>query len=385
MRPGQLEVCVGDSLSVPCTNERRRVLESRTFLGAALADVFISYSRKDRKAAELVSRRIQKEGWTTWWDQSLKAGERWDDTIRSELSQAKCVLVLWSQSSWASKWVQAEAHSAFSRNILVAGILDGVRLDAPFNIIQAANLRSGNRPEDIEGLLSGIRAVVGPPQSAAPPTQLSERDLPPLQGVEFKVRLVTKPAGITLYRDDDGSLVTDRRSLSQADLERVPQASAPCLFVNLTTNSGELVSCIVAGEDSEVFGSMRAFWWCLARLNVTVVSSLLYGSGLRGDRLAEVCLAAQTAWAKAVEHHSISEMRDQMVLIRDVHFRALTSMIEGASDWETRAGFKIARAMVLAVQSEDRLLERATYERFRKYLWVRGDEPAELAVHDQFS
>jgi hypothetical protein len=50
-----------------------------------MADAFISYSRRDRRAAELVSARLEREGCTTWWDKSVTAGEDWSASIRREL------------------------------------------------------------------------------------------------------------------------------------------------------------------------------------------------------------------------------------------------------------------------------------------------------------
>jgi len=265
-----------------------------------VADVFISYSRKDRKSAEAVAARLHKEGWSSWWDKSLSAGERWDESIRAELARASCVLVLWSKHSWSSKWVQAEAHSGFGRDALIAARLDDVQIEAPFNIIQAPDLRSRGG-EGLDSLIEGVRNKIGSPIAGAPVATDNEASwaLPPLQGQQTKVRVVWQPTGYVLVRAEDGTLVKDRRALSQDDLAKVP-ADEPCMFVNLQPNRGDLQSCIVAGPEHEVYGSMRAFWWSLARGEVLTTSAALYGAGLRDERLALLSVAAQSMWVSAI-------------------------------------------------------------------------------------
>lgn len=348
-----------------------------------MADIFISYGRKDRKIVETIAARLQREGWTTWWDRSLSAGQRWDETIRRELAYARCVLVLWSRHSWASKWVQAEAHAGFERDALVAGRIDNVRIEPPFNIVQTTDLLPGELKTRIENLVQGLRLKLG----GVPPAYGGENDpswaLPPLQGEELDVRVVWQPTGYVLVRRDDGTLVKDRRSLSQDELAKVPPDAEPCRFSNFAPNrGGELQSCIIAGADSEVFGSERAFWWALARTKVLTTSAMLYGAGIRGDKLAYVSVAARSMWESALEQHPIEEMRDLMIFTRNIHLKVISDCLSEEDDENTRIGLHIAMAMVLATQSEDHKLEGVAYRRFKKYLWAPGDEPVEFTEHD---
>jgi hypothetical protein len=86
-------------------------------------------------------------------------------------------------------------------------------------------------------------------------------ELPPLAGIEVKVKLVPTPTGIALISEDDGKQITERRTLSQEDLQKIPRGLGVYRFINLRARSGEIYSCIIAGEDTQVFGNMRAFWW----------------------------------------------------------------------------------------------------------------------------
>jgi TolB-like protein len=124
-----------------------------------MADVFISYQHSDRAAAERVAARLKDEGLSTWWDTSLVAGDVWTESIRAELRAAKVVIVLWSNASWASRWVQAEALAGNERGCLVSARLDDIALEPPFNLIQAADLR--DHAAGLTSLLEGVYRKLG--------------------------------------------------------------------------------------------------------------------------------------------------------------------------------------------------------------------------------
>ena len=98
-------------------------------------------------------------------------------------------------------------------------------------------------------------------------------DMPALSGTEIKVKLVTTPTGIALI-SEDGQQITERRTLTQEDLRKVPPGLDVYRFVNLRARSGEIYSCIIAGR----CGSL----WKHARL--LVVTSKGVGSYDRRER-----------------------------------------------------------------------------------------------------
>ena len=125
-----------------------------------MADVFISYKHEDQRHAEVIAAQLHAAGYSTWWDTSLVAGETWNEAIRAELRQARCVVVLWSSLSWASRWVQAEAHAGFERDVLVAARIDDVVLEPPFNIVQTVDVGSD---DGVAQLVLGVRRKIGAP------------------------------------------------------------------------------------------------------------------------------------------------------------------------------------------------------------------------------
>ena len=86
-----------------------------------MADVFISYAREDRLAAQRVAGALQRHGWSVWWDADIPPGKTWDELIERELAAASCAVVLWSATSLRKGWVKAEAADALARGVLRAG------------------------------------------------------------------------------------------------------------------------------------------------------------------------------------------------------------------------------------------------------------------------
>ena len=71
--------------------------------------LFLSYAREDAATASLVARNLERAGHTIWWDRHLGGGARFAKEIAAALKDAEAVLVLWSQHSIDSSWVQDEA------------------------------------------------------------------------------------------------------------------------------------------------------------------------------------------------------------------------------------------------------------------------------------
>lgn len=77
-----------------------------------MADVFVSYDRRDREIAEKVVSSLTEQGLTVWWDDRITPHETWDKTIEREVDSAKRVLVIWTNNSVQSDWVRTEAGAA---------------------------------------------------------------------------------------------------------------------------------------------------------------------------------------------------------------------------------------------------------------------------------
>lgn len=209
------------------------------------------------------------------------------------------------------------------------------------------------------------------------------REPPLLSGSETRVRLVSSALGIAIVRESDGQQITERRSLSQEVLQQIPLDLDDYTFVNFSAASGDIYSCIIAGDDSEVYGNRRAFWWALAKVNVGNTSNKLAVVRITATALSAIHKAARSAWDAAIEEAgSIENMRDMIVPLRNVHFSVIDKLRRETSNKSLELGYAVALAMVLAVQSEDPLLEGWAYRSFKQVLWQTGEEPPEFYDHD---
>jgi adenylate cyclase len=128
-----------------------------------MADVFVSYSRSDKARVSPLVAAIKAKGWSVWWDPSIAAGQQFDDQIEAELQAASAVLVVWTPTSVASRWVRGEARDAAERDILIPVRFDNARLPIDARAIQTTDLDDwGEDPASapFQDLLRSLGAVI---------------------------------------------------------------------------------------------------------------------------------------------------------------------------------------------------------------------------------
>ena len=113
-----------------------------------MADVFLSYARRNRAAAQRLADAIRKGGYSVWWDPDLVTGANFRKEIGMQLHAAKCVLVLWSEASITSDWVIDEADDARKRGVLLQAIIEPVVPPHGFRGYQVADLSAWNGGDD---------------------------------------------------------------------------------------------------------------------------------------------------------------------------------------------------------------------------------------------
>jgi hypothetical protein len=247
--------------------------------------------------------------------------------------------------------------------------------------------RSSERVRDV------LDETLGPPPlrdgeddaSAVYPSQRILTELPDFNGTECQVRIVFTATGFALVRKNDGLEIVERRSLTQEDLQKVKREDwGNCRYVNLRTRSGEIVTCIIVGEDSEIIGSPRAFWWALAKVSVKMTDVSASGVRMSVHALARVHTEARAMWDAVIERsRSIEELREEPMYARNIHNNVISKMIDESENGAGKLGLEICKAMVLATQSEDDKLEAFAYQRFKRFLWRPGEEPREFYAHEE--
>jgi adenylate cyclase len=105
-----------------------------------MADVFVSYARSDKARVAPLVAAIEAKGWSVWWDPDITPGQQFDDQIEAEIDAAKAVLVIWTPTSVASRWVRGEAREAAERGVLVPVRFEQARLPMDVRAIHTTDL-----------------------------------------------------------------------------------------------------------------------------------------------------------------------------------------------------------------------------------------------------
>jgi adenylate cyclase len=128
-----------------------------------MADVFISYARQDAESARRFAAAIRAAGCTVWWDDELRSGEVFDESIERALREAKAVVVLWSKASVASRWVRAEATLADRNRTLVPAMIESCERPIIFELTHTTDLtRWRGEPDDRawQALLADVQRLI---------------------------------------------------------------------------------------------------------------------------------------------------------------------------------------------------------------------------------
>lgn len=105
-----------------------------------MADVFVSYSRKDGEVAHRFAERLRSIGLSVFMDTAIDTGSSWSKRLEAELNAAAVVVTLWSPNSAASEPVQLEAAWAKRRGVLLPATIDECQIPFEFSGVQSADL-----------------------------------------------------------------------------------------------------------------------------------------------------------------------------------------------------------------------------------------------------
>jgi hypothetical protein len=105
-----------------------------------MSDIFLSYASADRERIQPLIQALTQHGWTVWWDRRIPPGRVYAQVIHEALSDARCVIVVWSRAAVVSDWVGEEADEGRKRGILVPVAIDHVVPPFGFGRIEVAQL-----------------------------------------------------------------------------------------------------------------------------------------------------------------------------------------------------------------------------------------------------
>jgi hypothetical protein len=146
-----------------------------------MANLFLSYSRKDELAARRLMSWLEQEGHEVWRDEDdIGGGASFSTEIERALKDCDAVLVLWSADSVQSMWVRDEAGYARDAGKLIPLSLDATEAPLGFRQLQAIGLArsKGREPANADRIRRAIARVAQVPQAA--PAQADVRRRPKL-------------------------------------------------------------------------------------------------------------------------------------------------------------------------------------------------------------
>lgn len=115
-----------------------------------MANLFLSYSRKDETKARRFTDWVEREGHNVWRDEDdIGGGSTFSSEIEKALKDADAVLVLWSVNSVQSAWVRDEAGYGRDAGKLLPFSLDGTEPPLGFRQFQSVNLARWKRQREL--------------------------------------------------------------------------------------------------------------------------------------------------------------------------------------------------------------------------------------------
>ena len=134
-------------------------------------DIFISYSRADKKEAKQFCKAFKDEGWSVWIDLTgIESGDEFKHKITEAIESCKVFVFLSSKNSNESRWVANEIGVATALEKPVIPVkLDGAKYNKQV-LMDLVNIDfidyTHDKEEGMAKLLSSLRNKIGPGKKA---------------------------------------------------------------------------------------------------------------------------------------------------------------------------------------------------------------------------
>jgi hypothetical protein len=160
-----------------------------------MAQIFISYSRKDIGFVRTLARDLEKAGYDVWWDISdLRGGDDWLRVIPAAIESSEYFIVVLSPNTVTSEWVRKEYAQALSLRKKIIPIMLA-RSSVPFalNTINYVDFTSDDYAGNLKNLLDalGYSGELPVTTAAAFPLMLRKYAIPIIIGLGFLLALIS--------------------------------------------------------------------------------------------------------------------------------------------------------------------------------------------------
>jgi TolB-like protein len=268
-------------------------------------DIFLSYSRDDQATARKFAEALERNGFSVWWDQSLRSGEAYDQVTEDALKAARAVVLLWSKKSVASRWVRAEATLADRNKTLMPVMIEPCERPIMFELTHTADLChwKGDANDTVwQNFISDIKRFVQSDHVApalAQPVLASSRLRNRLLSVDLLIAAVVIVAiALTVLWRQSGPADTNSSAptsaAATASVATTTKSIAVLPFANLSSDadqayfadgiSDEMISKLSQVKGLQVTGRNSSFYFKGRNSTLAEISKLLgVGHVLQGS------------------------------------------------------------------------------------------------------
>ena len=161
-----------------------------------MAQIFISYSRKDIGFVRKLAADLETAGYDVWWDLTdLRGGDDWLRVIPSAIEKSDFIVVVLSPNSVISDWVKKEYTQALSSGKKIIPLMLA-RSNVPFalNTINYVDFTSDDYAANLKNLLDALDYTGELPVTitAAFPLMLRKYAIPIIIGLGLLLALLTR-------------------------------------------------------------------------------------------------------------------------------------------------------------------------------------------------
>jgi hypothetical protein len=161
-----------------------------------MAQIFISYSRKDIGFVRKLAADLEKAGYEVWWDLTdLRGGDDWLRVIPAAIEESDNIIVVLSPNSLISDWVKKEYTQALSSGKKIIPLML-TRSSVPFalNTINYVDFTSDDYAVNFQNLLDALGHIGENPvtTAAAFPLMLRKYAIPILIGLGLLLALLAR-------------------------------------------------------------------------------------------------------------------------------------------------------------------------------------------------
>lgn len=224
--------------------------------------IFISYSHQDKNYVHKLRNALQSEGFEVWIDDRIDYGDEWPMVIQERLDECQAFILIASENSYKSRWVQKEVARAQRINKAVFPLLLSGNPWLSIESTQYVDVRDNSLPpERFYGRLAAvaprIKTESGTANAPAPlpkPAPVARSNGAQFWNAKTKAMMVRVAIVIAVVAIVTASLVGAGRYFGFVDTSDPHIGNSPLISrLRMTTNKEGTYSVTTFSRDQAIY------------------------------------------------------------------------------------------------------------------------------------